>query len=68
MKNLKPGNKRCICPTCHESFNTVRAFDKHRRGNYREGRACMSAGEMYDIGMRENSDGYWVTKLREYQR
>ena len=60
MKNLKPTHCRCICAACNESFNSVVAFDKHRVGT--KTRRCLTAGEMYEKGMRENADGYWCTK------
>ena len=63
MKNLKPTYRRCICRGCCESFNSVGAFDMHRTGNHATDRRCMSPGEMYERGMRENADGYWVTQL-----
>ena len=64
MKNLRPGSRRCICAACNESFNSVLAFEKHRTGDHqKDTRRCLSVGEMYEKGMRENDEGYWVSKL-----
>ena len=64
MKNLRPGVSRCLCAACKESFNSVAAFDMHRVGDPKKGtRRCLSVGEMYEKGMRENADGYWVTEV-----
>ena len=62
MKNLKPTARRCICAACNESFNSVPAFEKHRVGSHKGTRRCLTAGEMYEKGMRENADGYWITE------
>jgi hypothetical protein len=58
---MKLGNKRCFCSACKNYFNSVSAFDKHRKGDYKnEGanRHCDTKG------MFKNKDGYWVTELR----
>lgn len=63
MGELKVGHNRCRCPSCGEFFNSIAGFDKHRTGTYTEGRVCLSADGMKEIGMDTNSDGYWVTAL-----
>lgn len=61
MKSLKPGLRRCLCAACNEGFNGLSAFERHRVGSHKlDTRRCMSVGEMYEAGMRENSDGYWI--------
>ena len=59
------GDHNC-CPTCGEYFNSTRAFDKHRTGDFepRSSRRCLTTGEMSAIGMARNGGGWWVTKLR----
>ena len=66
MKNLGPGHRRCVCAKCLESFASISAFDKHRVGSHRQNaRRCMSVGEMYESGMRENDEGYWIEKAQK---
>lgn len=58
---------RCKCMACDLPFNSTAAFDMHRVGSYRvQGdRRCLTVTEMSERGMAENSEGFWVTKLRE---
>jgi hypothetical protein len=58
---------RCRCPTCHEPFNSTRAFDKHRVGNFPDGRRCLTVAEMAAHGMAVNAAGFWITKPREHR-
>jgi hypothetical protein len=44
------GGRRCHCATCHESFNSADAFDRHRRDF-----ACRPPAE---CGL-ELAGGYW---------
>ena len=50
----------CRCVACGGYFNSTRAFDKHRKGEYRN-RRCLTEAEMLEIGMAKNTDGWWVT-------
>lgn len=50
----------CTCSACHEPFNSTCAFDKHRKGDYRN-RRCLTESEMLGIGMSRNAEGWWVT-------
>ena len=52
--------QHCRCPTCGIYLNSTAAFDRHRRGPYGN-RRCLSPQEMRDIGMAQNSGGWWVT-------
>ncbi len=58
---MKLTNTRCQCTGCGGFFNSVYAFDRHRRWDAsRTVRKCLSPGEMLDIGMAKNAAGYWV--------
>ena len=54
---MKVGNRRCQCADCKEYFNSVAAFEKHRRGDHGKGRYCDTSD------MEKNAEGYWVTAL-----
>lgn len=49
------------CPTCGELFNSTFAFDKHRTGDYKTGRRCMTIAEMESEGMGKNAAGFWIS-------
>jgi hypothetical protein len=54
------------CPTCGELFNSVSAFDRHRRGSYQKRtRHCLTPEEMTAKGMTKNEGGFWVTEKRK---
>ncbi len=53
----------CRCPTCGEYFNSTRAFDKHRTGDW-TARRCLSAQEMWAKGMVLSASGWWLTRPR----
>lgn len=60
------GVERAHCKSCHKTFNSVYAFDKHRTGTYEPcTRRCMTTEEMEAKGMCLNADGYWVTALQD---
>jgi hypothetical protein len=50
------------CPTCFTVFNSSKAFDKHRVGDF-TARRCLSDDEMIKIGMGKNRYGRWVSSL-----
>jgi hypothetical protein len=50
----------CKCPTCGEYFNSTRAFDKHRTGEY-GARRCLSPDDMRVRGMVVSATGWWLT-------
>lgn len=65
--SLKVSHTRCKCPTCGLFFNSIAGFDKHRKGNYSEGRICLSEPEMLSIGMDTSEAGYWLTAKNTQQ-
>jgi hypothetical protein len=65
----KLGGDRNMCPSCGLYFNSTRAFEKHRTGEYMDKlfpRRCRTVEEMTDAGMSLNSAGYWVTKKSRF--
>jgi hypothetical protein len=50
----------CACPTCAEYFNSTRAFDKHRSGEW-TARRCLSPDEMRAKGMDMSTEGWWLS-------
>ena len=54
---MKLGNSRCQCLACGEYFNSVSAFELHRRGKP-ENRRCIYPS---DFGMIKNEAGFWIT-------
>jgi hypothetical protein len=54
---------RCTCSACNKRFNSMYAFDKHRRDH-----SCLSDEQMLAIGMAQSKTGLWVTaKWREFR-
>jgi len=55
---------RCECPTCLERFGSVRAFDRHRIGEYRapgaltDTRRCLTLAQMLAAGWHRNARGF----------
>lgn len=62
---MKLSGDRCRCCACGAHFNSTRAFDKHRRGDYGIDRRCLTAAEMLARGMAQNATGFWVTSPRK---
>lgn len=60
---MKLTGDRNQCPGCGEYFNSTRAFDKHRIGDFGKDRRCATVSEMEAKGMAKNSSGFWVTAL-----
>jgi hypothetical protein len=54
------GDNQCKCSACGELFATVSTFDRHRTGNYDDGRRCLSLGEMLAKGWIQNGAGFWI--------
>ncbi len=63
VERMRLTDHRCQCAGCREYFNSTAAFDKHRTGHGAE-RRCRTPEEMRAIGMSQNPQGWWVTKLR----
>jgi hypothetical protein len=49
------GLATCCCYDCREIFNSVTAFDKHRKD--------FKCETPESLGMEKNGRGYWVTEL-----
>ncbi len=54
------------CSTCHETFRSGSAFDKHRVGSFQakgkpSTRHCLSVKQMITIGMERSANGAWTT-------
>lgn len=64
MKLSIRSGDRNQCPTCHQYFNSTRAFDKHRVGDHGR-RRCMTTEEMLAKKMRLNAAGFWVGQLNK---
>lgn len=50
------------CQSCKQYFNSNKAFDKHRRGEFGVNRRCLTPDEMKAKGMLINHAGFWITK------
>ena len=54
------------CAMCKQTFTTVRAFDLHRTGSFRQrSRRCMDEQEMRARGMTRNRKGWWIAATRD---
>ncbi len=53
------------CAGCGQLFNSVRAFEKHRIGDFGKDRRCATIQEMIANGMSCSSTGWWITESRE---
>jgi hypothetical protein len=51
------GLGRCHCTGCHESFNSIGAFDRHRR-NFK----CINPK---DLGMIQDEKQIWASPMPE---
>lgn len=52
------------CSACGEYFNSNRAFEKHRIGEFGIDRRCASVEEMTAKGMSLSKTGWWITATR----
>jgi hypothetical protein len=67
-----------LCRSCGEDFNSVEAFDSHRVGKHEytysegaafdppveDGRRCLSAEELVDLGFAKNERNRWYNVAR----
>lgn len=64
-KNQKqPGSWHC--EACGKGSRSLSAFDMHRTGSYarrKDTRRCLNTKEMRAKGMRQASNGAWVTGI-----
>ena len=56
--NAPATNKRCICRGCGEVFSTLSNFDRHRVGNYQDGRTCADP-ESVGLEIKTGPNGTW---------
>ncbi len=63
MKHKNLTGDRNQCCGCHELFNSVFAFDKHRLGAIGVDRHCASPEEMLIKGMSKNAKGFWISAV-----
>ena len=66
MKTLT--GQRNQCQGCHEYFNSNKAFDKHRTGEFGKDRRCRTPEEMLEKGMSLNKAGFWITEAYDQYR
>lgn len=66
---------------CGEDFNSVELFDRHRVGTHaftfleglrldpprEDGRRCLDAAEMRELGWRLNGRGRWIDPARAFR-
>jgi hypothetical protein len=65
---MKLSGNRCRCHHCGEYFNSLRGFDRHRTGTFKERgvhRRCLSVAELVARGWSKNEDGFWITETFE---
>ena len=71
---------KSLCRGCHQTFDSVAAFDFHHVGSYGEAnydgtshrvvgytprqRRCLSVEEMVALGMTKNAKGWWQMPAR----
>jgi hypothetical protein len=54
---------KCQCRSCGEYFNSTKAFDQHRIGDFTAGeRRCMTVAGMRLAGMHRTVRGFWTTR------
>lgn len=59
------------CPSCGKLFNSTRAFEKHRYGEWgnehytHAKRRCLSESEMLEKGMAISSTGWWISSVKQ---
>ena len=51
------GSARCHCTSCHKTFNSLGAFDKHRK--------AFKCIDPETLGMQMNEKGIWSTPFNE---
>jgi hypothetical protein len=68
MNSHRLTTSRCLCVACGCYFNSVKAFDRHRVGEFPNSRQCLTPREMGERGMTLNSGGFWITKPRQRDR
>ena len=57
--SIPPGSSRQHCTACHQTFAGTRAGDRHRVGEFPDGRRCLTADEMLAVGLKLTDRGVW---------
>ena len=65
---MKLTGDRNQCQGCKEFFNSIKGFDKHRRGTPSIDRRCLTSTEMLAKGMSMNAHGFWITATMPFAR
>ena len=52
----------CRCSGCGAFFNSTRAFQKHRVGDW-SARRCLTASDMLAAGMARSATGWWLSSV-----
>jgi len=52
------------CQACKQYFNSSKAFDMHRRGDFQVNRRCLTPEEMLEKNMCLNTKGFWISEKR----
>ena len=50
------------CQGCKEYFNSIKAFERHRIGEFGVDRRCRTPDEMIARGYSKNKYGFWITQ------
>ena len=50
------------CQGCKEYFNSIKAFERHRIGEFGVDRRCRTPDEMIERGYSKNKHGFWITQ------
>lgn len=66
---LRPGSSFCRCPACFEYFRSVRAFERHRMGEFDlpGDRGCAPTARMPERGLQLDANGVWRFPPRVFQ-
>ena len=48
------------CQGCKEYFNSIKAFERHRIGEFGVDRRCRTPEEMIERGYSKNKLGFWI--------
>jgi hypothetical protein len=68
---MKLKKNRCKCSHCGEYFNSLRGFDKHRMGSFKDRgiyRRCLTIVELVARGWSKNKEGFWITETHAQRR
>ncbi len=73
--NRWTGHNTAHCPTCHQTFTGITAFDRHRTGSHTTGRTCLpptqaglaDAGRNYPCWGHPTTDKRWNRKKSQPQ-